>query len=463
MSDFFSNMINRHLGTMDVVRPRPRARFEPANRVTEVNAPIDTLEARQSPWRQENEFRPVSDRSTKADMRFETKDGYSNVSNPQGPAPVFEAGKLESRRHTEAPINEAQQRRTSQTQKRQPSPAEKQLLPNERSQQESYFNLAATQEHRTSVFEPTTSGAAEPRTAVTPPLATHRQRDAETGNEKRIVQAQQHALAGEREPTQMPGKAMPVVGYSGSELDNRIEQMSARLRNDQSFGPSPESGQQDAKTGNAGIAQAQRHAAGEREPPQMPAKAMPIMGHSGSEFDNRIEQMLERLRDDRNSGPDLDSGMDDSQPGGQSSPSEPMNRERYGSIQSPSVMPAQANHVEIEESVKTQLRALSHGLRIAGADKSPEQEISSTDRPRRHSGLLQPPPWLLDMQAEFNQRWREMNSKPEAERVINVTIGRVEVRAVPAEAPKQPKRNKQPSDIMSLDEYLNQRGRGGRT
>ncbi|MEA1978380.1 MAG: hypothetical protein U9N80_10825 [Chloroflexota bacterium] len=74
-------------------------------------------------------------------------------------------------------------------------------------------------------------------------------------------------------------------------------------------------------------------------------------------------------------------------------------------------------------------------------------------------GRLEPPSWLPDMEAQFNQRLQEKEAK--AEPVINVTIGRVEVRAVQADAPKKAKHQKKPSGVMSLDEYLNQRERRG--
>jgi hypothetical protein len=49
---------------------------------------------------------------------------------------------------------------------------------------------------------------------------------------------------------------------------------------------------------------------------------------------------------------------------------------------------------------------------------------------------------------------------PEPERTINVTIGRVEVRAVSPPSP-QPKRQQSKAPVMSLDEYLRKRSKGG--
>ena len=76
-------------------------------------------------------------------------------------------------------------------------------------------------------------------------------------------------------------------------------------------------------------------------------------------------------------------------------------------------------------------------------------------------GALQIPAWLSDMQTDFNNRLKEMNAKSEVESVVNVTIGRVEIRAVQAEPVKQPKPQKKQAGVMSLDDYLQQRAYGG--
>jgi len=41
--------------------------------------------------------------------------------------------------------------------------------------------------------------------------------------------------------------------------------------------------------------------------------------------------------------------------------------------------------------------------------------------------------------------------------VINVTIGRVEVRAVHTEAPKNARHSNKPAGVMTLDDYLKKR------
>ncbi|HSE19072.1 MAG TPA: hypothetical protein VLB46_18575 [Pyrinomonadaceae bacterium] len=59
-----------------------------------------------------------------------------------------------------------------------------------------------------------------------------------------------------------------------------------------------------------------------------------------------------------------------------------------------------------------------------------------------------------------NYAWRESEA-PEPEPTINVTIGRVEVRAAPATNTK-PTRTRQESPVMPLDEYLRKQRRGER-
>ena len=87
--------------------------------------------------------------------------------------------------------------------------------------------------------------------------------------------------------------------------------------------------------------------------------------------------------------------------------------------------------------------------------------ISADDREIRalHS-RLETPSWLPDIEARINQRLQEIETK--ADPVVNVTIGRVEVRAIQSETPKQARRQKKPTGVMSLDDYLKQRGRGGK-
>lgn len=81
-------------------------------------------------------------------------------------------------------------------------------------------------------------------------------------------------------------------------------------------------------------------------------------------------------------------------------------------------------------------------------------------RKTHQSGSLQTPNWLTEMQSALNSRLREMNTQEKSEPTVNVTIGRVEVRAVHKAPAKQTKLQNKPSGIMSLDDYLEQRNKG---
>lgn len=79
------------------------------------------------------------------------------------------------------------------------------------------------------------------------------------------------------------------------------------------------------------------------------------------------------------------------------------------------------------------------------------------------AGTLQIPAWLTAMQTDVNNRLREIKAKSQAEPVINVTIGRVEVRAINTESAKSGVTSKKPTGVMNLDDYLKQRESKGRT
>lgn len=68
---------------------------------------------------------------------------------------------------------------------------------------------------------------------------------------------------------------------------------------------------------------------------------------------------------------------------------------------------------------------------------------------------LEPPSWLAEIENRFNTPLQDKEVKTEP--VINVTIGRVEVRAVQAEAARKTRHAKKPTAVMPLDEYLKKR------
>ena len=68
---------------------------------------------------------------------------------------------------------------------------------------------------------------------------------------------------------------------------------------------------------------------------------------------------------------------------------------------------------------------------------------------------LEPPSWLAEIENRCNTPMQDKEVKTEP--VINVTIGRVEVRAVQAEAARKTRHAKKPTAVMPLDEYLKKR------
>lgn len=93
--------------------------------------------------------------------------------------------------------------------------------------------------------------------------------------------------------------------------------------------------------------------------------------------------------------------------------------------------------------------------------------LNNENQPEQHTvhqqGLLQQPGWLTEMQSDLNKRWQHINTKTESTKsVVNVTIGRVEVRAVQNSGGQAPRVKKKSSGVMSLDDYLKSRGKEGR-
>ncbi|MGY6275044.1 hypothetical protein [Methylomonas sp. MgM2] len=62
---------------------------------------------------------------------------------------------------------------------------------------------------------------------------------------------------------------------------------------------------------------------------------------------------------------------------------------------------------------------------------------------------------------DVGKQLKENNTREQQQPTINVTIGRIEIRATPAVS-SQPKKNHRKSSTMSLDEYLNKRSGGTR-
>lgn len=70
---------------------------------------------------------------------------------------------------------------------------------------------------------------------------------------------------------------------------------------------------------------------------------------------------------------------------------------------------------------------------------------------------VQAPDWLAEIQAGLQRRGQPLNKPAQSEPVINVSIGRVEIRAHQAGSVSAAKARSQPKGVMTLDEYLTQR------
>ncbi len=90
-----------------------------------------------------------------------------------------------------------------------------------------------------------------------------------------------------------------------------------------------------------------------------------------------------------------------------------------------------------------------------------DTENKQSESKSNQSGALQTPAWLSEMRREFQTRGQQIQDYREPEPVVNVTIGRLEVKAVSANHPRRPASAKKPTGVMNLEDYLKQRGRKG--
>ena len=91
---------------------------------------------------------------------------------------------------------------------------------------------------------------------------------------------------------------------------------------------------------------------------------------------------------------------------------------------------------------------------IATVESQPDSDRDHLHQGEKHHPL-EAPAWLSEVTAQLNQHSQQNEAKTEP--VINVTIGRVEVRAVQNETVKNAPPSKRPSGVMTLDEYLQRR------
>jgi hypothetical protein len=108
--------------------------------------------------------------------------------------------------------------------------------------------------------------------------------------------------------------------------------------------------------------------------------------------------------------------------------------------------------------------ALDEAEKVGSSDSDQKRQyaFASDNRDMSRDDSLEPPKWFSRMQPEFVRRWNELESKSQPEPVINVTIGRIEVKATRLREQEQHRQQKKPSGVMSLDKYLSQSGWGGR-
>lgn len=138
--------------------------------------------------------------------------------------------------------------------------------------------------------------------------------------------------------------------------------------------------------------------------------------------------------------------------------------------------PIHGDMIDVQESHNKQQAdqhlTVGSGIISESPADLPEPELSSPEPPSKrtirkytdigYQGLLGSPAWLSRRESESDSGLFNKNSKAETEPVINVTIGRIEVKATKLREPEQPRQQKKPSGVMSLDKYLSQSGRGGR-
>jgi hypothetical protein len=170
--------------------------------------------------------------------------------------------------------------------------------------------------------------------------------------------------------------------------------------------------------------------------------------HLEPELNHRIRAMLQRLA------------------GEPVSPSKEPTQDDQGNQRNETQLPIESQMPIVPETAGAFLDAVIPPLDLAPASSqkvAQEERDSTGDRKNTHPyGGLEVPSWLSGIEAQFKQRLQEKEAKPEP--VINVTIGRVEVRAVQANPPTNGQRQKKPTGVvMTLDKYLKQReGRGAR-
>ena len=156
-----------------------------------------------------------------------------------------------------------------------------------------------------------------------------------------------------------------------------------------------------------------------------------------SDLNLRMQTMLQHLTKDRSSAATPDSQFDLNKNESLVSISPETKISKLNSpITSPEVPPVTKRKVTPEEN-----------------NFSENKHITS------NQSQLVPEPLLTDIASQLTQRLQGAELKTDP--VINVTIGRVEVRAVHADAPRKTRQTKKPTGVMTLDDYLKRRENRG--
>lgn len=128
-------------------------------------------------------------------------------------------------------------------------------------------------------------------------------------------------------------------------------------------------------------------------------------------------------------------------------------------------LPVAATTLDPNQRIGEMLRRLQHGLVSSdstGLSETSDQRAEPMETKRESNqdqGELEIPAWLNQRQPELNLKSPEINA--DLEQVVNVTIGRIEIKAQGESKTKPGSPRQKPSGVMSLDEYLSKRQRKG--
>ncbi|NOZ51798.1 MAG: hypothetical protein GXP08_01450 [Gammaproteobacteria bacterium] len=407
MNEFFANLVGRHLGTCDTIQPRTLGRFEADSSREAVASPqINPLESTV-----DKSHQPIDLRST-----FSVDSPKTTVHEPDpiGNKKDYSLPSLSEQSDTSAQLSLIEQQAAlSNSHVLFGKPYDPQPLDADR-----YFHLGAVQQEQPN----NTTQVVYEHDA----FSNRHMQTTTNSNESREVSHDKNSASASR-----------ADGHNlENELNQRIRAMLQRLAGDPvSPITEPAPDDRDSKKNKSLIS--------------LPCeKNASLLNAAVASLDPVPTLQRHAGRQDRTSADDRE------------------NTALYGPLETPSWLPDMESQFNI--SLPSNKKAPLLGAAVASLNTAPTLERQA-DRQDRNSadnrentalyGRLEAPTWLRDVESQFNQRLQEKHAKTEP--VINVTIGRVEVRAVQADVPKNAQRPKKPTGVMTLDEYLKRReGRG---